>query len=294
MPNTQPAVVLYHQWPSLCSQKVRLALAEKQVAYTSVVVDIGPRMQNYEPWYARINPNMVVPTLVVHEPGASEPTIVTDSARIIVWIDEKLEGPALLPAEPELRHRVEQWIRQADRFPVRELMYGTMGGPLGYIARSSMQKRIARLERHRERNPDLTTVYERRLADVRSWKQTIADPEQIAALERQLSELLAEFEVQLEQEGEFVVGDRYTLADVIWTVFIARMVLVGRTEQLGPLTRAWYARMRERPSFMSAQLWERKHVGVLLRMMAPFLLPRLLVILALLAAVIWLSWWLIG
>jgi tetrachloro-p-hydroquinone reductive dehalogenase len=47
-------VELFHFPPSLCSQKVRLALAEKGVVYDARLVNIGPVLENYEPWYARI------------------------------------------------------------------------------------------------------------------------------------------------------------------------------------------------------------------------------------------------
>ena len=57
-------LILYHFPASLCSQKVRLALAEKGVRYATRVVNIGPAHENYEPWYMRLNPRGVVPTLV--------------------------------------------------------------------------------------------------------------------------------------------------------------------------------------------------------------------------------------
>lgn len=57
-------VTLYDFPPSLCSQKVRLALAEKHVSYMNRFVDIEVRMQNYDPDYLRLNPHGVVPTLM--------------------------------------------------------------------------------------------------------------------------------------------------------------------------------------------------------------------------------------
>ena len=83
------SVTLYFFHGSLCSQKVRLALEEKNVSYTGRLVNIGPRMENYEPWYMRINPRGVVPTL------DHDGHIVTDSARIVVFVDEHFDGPDL-------------------------------------------------------------------------------------------------------------------------------------------------------------------------------------------------------
>ena len=88
-------MVKLYQFPaSLCSQKVRLALVEKGVEHRQQFVDIELRMQNYEPWYVRLNPHAVVPTLVHGD------RVVTDSARIIQHIDETFGGPP---------GRVEMW-----------------------------------------------------------------------------------------------------------------------------------------------------------------------------------------
>lgn len=89
-----PQATLFHILPSSCSQKVRLVLAEKQVPYTGKLVNIGPAMENYEPWYVRLNPRAVVPTLVHGE------TVITDSARILRYVDDTFDGPSLMPKTP--------------------------------------------------------------------------------------------------------------------------------------------------------------------------------------------------
>ena len=63
---------LYHYWSSVCSQKVRMCLAEKSLDWESRHVDIFA-FENYEPAYTRLNPKAVVPTLdydgVYNKPG---------------------------------------------------------------------------------------------------------------------------------------------------------------------------------------------------------------------------------
>ena len=51
---------LYHYWSSVCSQKVRMCLAEKALDWESRHVDIFA-FENYEPAYTRLNPKAVVP-----------------------------------------------------------------------------------------------------------------------------------------------------------------------------------------------------------------------------------------
>ena len=55
-------LTLYHYWSSVCSQKARMCLAEKKIAWQSRHVDIFA-FENYSDWYTRLNPKNVVPTL---------------------------------------------------------------------------------------------------------------------------------------------------------------------------------------------------------------------------------------
>ena len=73
-------LTLYHYPMSICSQKVRLCLAELQLPYEAQVVDIGFGMENFEPWYVRLNPAGVVPTL------RDGQRIVTNSAKILHYL----------------------------------------------------------------------------------------------------------------------------------------------------------------------------------------------------------------
>ena len=54
---------LLHFSGSSCSQKVRILLGEKQLAYTSHHIDIA-RNAHVTPWFLGINPRGVVPVLV--------------------------------------------------------------------------------------------------------------------------------------------------------------------------------------------------------------------------------------
>ena len=291
-----PSLTLFHFPASLCSQKVRLALSEKRAEYSARMVDIGSRLENYEPWYARKNPRMVVPTLEVERGGETE--IVTDSARILAWIEAELDGPALLPDEPEARNRAEQWLRRGDGIVVRELTYATMPGLLGVLARKGMARREARIEaelaRARAATPELVPAYEARLADIKQWRAAMAEPGLVERREAELAEALGELESQLSGSGTprpFVVGDRYSLADLMWTVLVARVHLLRRSHLLGPRTQAWFAAMRERPSYAEAGIVDRMAPHLVARTVAPLVLPWLgiaLVVAAIVGLLLWL------
>ena len=119
-------VTLYHFPLSLDSQKVRLALAEKNVTWRSRVVNLV-ELENLEPWHMRLNPNGVVPTLVVD--GNS----VTDSLQIVRYINDEFPGHALAPLGEGGDREMASWMERADSLPLRELTYATLSGLAGRV-----------------------------------------------------------------------------------------------------------------------------------------------------------------
>ncbi len=277
-------VTLYHIPPSFFSAIARLALEEKGVAWHGRIVNIGPPAENYQPWYVRKNPRAVVPTLEHGE------RVVWDTLRIVRYVDETFEGPALVPSEPGARERAERWVQIVDGFPFRELSYGQPSGLLRHVPRWVVGVRRRKLVAHRGRNPDLAEAYDARIADVDRWAQTIADPGAIAALRERMQAHLDALEAELGVRP-FIAGDAYSLADVYWTVALARLRLL-RSAGLAdparhPRVAAWYERMKARPSFDRADVWERMKPARMVPIMAPYLLPRLTAAAALVGLVVW-------
>jgi glutathione S-transferase len=252
----ESGVTLYAFPPSHCSQKVRLALAEKQVAYTNRFVDIELRLQNFEPGYLRLNPRGVVPTLVHGD------RVVTDSARIIRYVDDAFDGPSLSPRDETERKHMEAWIELQDRLRIRELTFGNMKGAMGFaLRRISMPLRKRKLLRLRSANPDLAEIYDFKIEDLRQWRTSIASPEEIAEARDEMDTALGRVAVRL-GESPYLAGESYSLADLAWTCIFARLEMLGlagsfwgpeRFPQIG----AYYERLRSRPSFVKAGVWER-------------------------------------
>jgi glutathione S-transferase len=71
---------LYHSINSVCAQKVRIALKEKEQEAKDHIMTL--RGDQYEPAYLKLNPNGVVPTLI-HD---GEP--ITESSLILYYIDD--------------------------------------------------------------------------------------------------------------------------------------------------------------------------------------------------------------
>lgn len=100
---------LYQGSTSVCSVKVRLALAEKGLAYDSEVLDLQ-RGDQHRPEYAKLNPNEVVPTLV------HDGKVVIESTLILEYLDEAFPAPPLMPAAPYARAGARLFMKKIDDY----------------------------------------------------------------------------------------------------------------------------------------------------------------------------------
>ena len=70
-------LTLYHHGSSVCAAKVRIVLAEKNLPWKGVYMDILKGDQ-FDPAYIRLNPKAVVPTLVHDERVILESTVISE------------------------------------------------------------------------------------------------------------------------------------------------------------------------------------------------------------------------
>ncbi len=83
---------------------VRAGLEEAGPPYRRVDVDIR-KGANFEPDYARLNPRLQVPTLVVPERG-----VLTEGVAIMTYIADAHPEARLLPADPWERAQAMRWL----------------------------------------------------------------------------------------------------------------------------------------------------------------------------------------
>jgi glutathione S-transferase len=77
MSSTVPNLVLYHSPVSTCSQKVRMALAEKELPWTDHVI-IFSRGDHLTEEYLALNPNGVVPTLLHDDVPITDSSVINE------------------------------------------------------------------------------------------------------------------------------------------------------------------------------------------------------------------------
>ena len=237
-------LVLYHYPMSLCSQKVRLCLAELGLSYVPRAVDIGFGVENFEPWYIRLNPAGVVPTLCDGE------RIVTNSAQILRYLAMRTgEG---LPSDARQRAAAEHWLTVADAIPLHAISYSRGAIPRGD---ELLEKRLERIVELRESNRDLKEIYDALYERVSGLRNTAILYKDSGKAVEELNAKLDDLDEALSQ-SVFVAGTSYSIADMIWTVTLARIDMLGLHEQLASHERvvSYYDRVTERPSFAAASI----------------------------------------
>jgi glutathione S-transferase len=234
-------IVLHHAWASTCSQKVRLALAEKQLAYDGRVLNLR-RFEHLTPEFLALNPDGVVPVLV------HDGFVVRESTAINEYLDDAFPEPRLRPRDAIGRARVGMWTRFIDEVPTQAVKYPSFQRNLGPAIRAYPD---AALEAALARMPNRDTA--------ERWRSAAREGiphEQLAEADRQLRLTLERMEAALER-SPWLAGADYTLADVNMTPFVHRTASFPEYDLARwPHVAGWYARARARPSFAAARLVE--------------------------------------
>ncbi len=207
------SLILYGAPLSPFVRKVDITLREKGVAFDLEPVNILPMPD----WFKEISPARRIPVLRDTEVGkeGTQGTI-PDSSAICAYLERRFPEPALSPSDPFLYGRMV-WIEE---FCDTELMT-----PIGMGIFRPIQ-----FARFQGKEPDLATA-----------RSSYAEK-----LPRPLEYLEGELE-----EGEFLVGDHFTLADITLAAVLTQLELVAGPIDASrwPRIAAHMERTRRRPSF---------------------------------------------
>lgn len=275
-----PEVVLYHVPPSFYSQIARLVLCELGVSYQLKLAPPGPpTFDSYQPWYMRLNPMGTVPTMV-HGDQA-----VPDSDAIMRYAAEQLSDVSLAPDDSVRREVMEEWISKLRGVSVRELSYGAEKSRSAGARVNKMRLKV--LARRREKYPELAEIYTSKIDDIQGFADRAVDPAVTAAHRKQVDQHLAQLNSLL-TEQPWITGATYTLADAVWTVAVARFIMLHLDPLSGrPALTDWYARVKERPSFAQADIWETFSISSMARAVATRFRAQLLIAAGAVAALLW-------
>ncbi len=227
---------LYNAAHSTCSQKVRIVLAEKDLAFEDIRLDLGKAKEHLHPDYLRLNPNGVVPTLV------DDGSVVIDSSVICEYLDEKYPAVRLTPADLVDRARMRAWMRFIEEVPTVAVRVPSFN--MGFLPRFEGLDRAAFEAEQADIRPVRKQFYRRMGTTGFKREDVEASLEQLGNTCRRMDEALA--------HGPWLLGRQYTLADIIVAPLVDRMADLGYAslwEGKYPRVTEWYACMRARPAF---------------------------------------------
>lgn len=196
---------------SPCSQKIRIILAEKNLSWHKVDVNL-PAKENLEPEYLKLNPLGVVPTLV-HD---SKPVI--ESSIISEYLEDAFPEIRLRPLAPHQVAKMRFWMKHIDisvhpscgalQWPLvmadklRNMSTAEQEAMINKVVEKPRRERQRRLLKMGYDAPDVVdaiAVYEKTIADMQS---TLGEQQWLAGNEFSLADAgMAPYFQTLQQFG---------------------------------------------------------------------------------------------
>jgi glutathione S-transferase len=230
---------LYHNNISVCSQRVRLVLAEKSLPWTSrhVTLTKGEQLTTE---FKKLNPRGLVPVLV------DDGRVIVESGVICEYLDEVFPDPPLKPADAAARAAMRVWAKLPDDGV--HMACATLSFAIAF-GRQLQEEHGAGLAERMAKMPDPA----RRDRQRQLIEKGIEAPffkDHIKLYDR----VIGEMEAQL-QKTAWLAGERYSLADIALIPYIERadrLGLAGLWVPERPGVTDWLARFKARPTFKTA------------------------------------------
>ncbi len=229
---------LFHFMGSSCSQKTRIFLHLKGIAWESHHVNL-PERENYTEWYMGINPRGLVPVLV------DDGKVIIESNDILNYLEDKYPEPALIPEQGNREAQKLLAAEDALHLDLRAISFryffpgvpprpaeldeqyaklgsGTVGGKVD-------SHKDDELQFHRELREHGGVPDERIRAAVRNFKNAFDD------LEARL------------QNAPYLLGESVSVVDIAWYIYCLRLDGSGYPlHEMHPNLGRWFDGLRQR------------------------------------------------
>lgn len=232
---------LYHHPYSLDSQRVRLALEEKGIDYTSYHVNpiTGKHMDSSS---FKMNPNAKLP---VFQNGS---TIIFDAIEIIEYIERIAVISSGADDVSVSSREVVEWMHKIREWePKIFTIYHIPEKHRIFVSKFLRRVVIARMAE----SPDLASAYHRKLREAYEMEDKLKDPEVLRRSKEHLVRLLDEVERKL-NETAYLAGEEFTKADLMLIPVLARLVLLDMKDEYisnRPNISEYWTLVQQRPSY---------------------------------------------
>ena len=229
-------LTLYNTSHSTCSQKARITLAEKGLAFTDHQISLR-NLEQFQDWYMKLNPNGVVPTLM------HDDNVIIESTVIGEYLDEVFPGPSLTPDDPMERARMRVWRQYIDEVPTVAVRVPSFNL---YLLPKFLAANKDWSETRKEKTPLRKSVL-RRMGPNGFPQEDFDDARD------KLRQTVERMDLSL-AKGPWLAGSTFTLADINMIPNLVRMEDLQLSHWWDDLPRVkdWYARVQARPSFAKA------------------------------------------
>jgi glutathione S-transferase len=228
-------VHLFHFGMSNCSQRVRLALEEKGVMWTSHSINLT-KNEHLTPDFQALNPAGVVPVLV------HDGTTITESNDIIGYIDTNFAGPQLKPtSDADIAFLNETLARSSAIQGSLKLVSHE------FLFKPTRRMTTAQLDTFAQKcsNPALVQ-FMRDLNGPGSFGEA-----RIGAAVDDFAKAFKALDERLERYS-WLSGGAFGIADISWFVNVHRLAVMRYPLDRHARLADWYRRMKARSSYRAA------------------------------------------
>ncbi|CAH2039603.1 unnamed protein product, partial [Iphiclides podalirius] len=272
-------IFLYCNYYSFYSQKVLMALYEKNIEFEPLIVDIT-KGEQYSSWFLELNPRGEIPVLKIHN------EIIPDSTRIMDYLEYHLDQdvPPLINIS-----RDSKVIKNVNRF--RDLLEALPAGvitvgsffhphlcgtpklpfifPVREVLKSGDLVSSKNLRKLAEENPKAKSILLYK-ADIQDRKHEIlTNEEEYVKVLNVVDAVLSQVEEQLAEQSEehWLCCENFSIADINLAILLQRLWELGFegrfwTGGKRPHIESYFNRVKLRDSFVKTI----PNLGVILKM----------------------------
>jgi glutathione S-transferase len=234
-------VHVFHNFLSVCSQKLRIFLNLKGILWQSHPVDLTEN-ENMSAWFLGINPRGLVPVLV------HDGVVHIESNDIITYLEDTFPQPRLIP--PQYENEMAALLKRENdlHLDVRSLSFRFVFAP------TNSRKSPEDLKQYNAAGSG--TVGGRKDAEIEKqidfWSRFaehgITDHDACASASR-FREAFDDLERRLIKQ-RYLLGDTLTALDIAWFTYVDRLTLAAYPfARLHPHVADWFANLSQRPEF---------------------------------------------
>ena len=169
----------------------------------------------------------------------------SSSNEIIEYLDETFPDPPLQPEAEDERAEMREWLRTATEIHVPAVKTLIYTRKIGKVLRKNEEEDAK--YRSLQHDPELLDFH------AHATSGNGLPRERVESAEQRLLSLFQKVDDEL-SEHEWLVGDRFSLADISWVPLHFTLIGVDFPFERFPHVAAWAERIRERPSFQEGVL----------------------------------------